>query len=254
MTHPSDRLDPRSVTDLFERYLREQIQAQSCGLGFPQVGEEVTPYETAPVQPIDPQLAWGDALRASEYLPGEKTEWPLPPEWPSLVQQQEPLAALAFALGNYPQLVRHVHPLLTEPPAALRLRVQTITAAPALLAWARQHTREPARLLAAGVLRLAGQYDSAADLLQHQPSPAWQPLHANERAALDWHQGRHEAALATWLALPDSLPVRFNRGMAGLFLGQPALAREQLAPVIAALPETSAWHHLACLYAMMAEG
>jgi hypothetical protein len=47
--------------------------------------------------------------------------------------------------------------------------------------------------------------------------------------------------------------VLFNRGMAALFLGQPAKARNWLARAADQLPETSGWHHLGRLYLALAE-
>jgi hypothetical protein len=49
------------------------------------------------------------------------------------------------------------------------------------------------------------------------------------------------------------LPVRFNLGMADLFLGKTKSARKTLEAVTAELPKTSAWHHLARLYLALAE-
>ena len=45
----------------------------------------------------------------------------------------------------------------------------------------------------------------------------------------------------------------FNRGMAALFLGRPAEAREPLRQAVAQLPEKGSWHHLARLYLTLAE-
>ena len=44
-----------------------------------------------------------------------------------------------------------------------------------------------------------------------------------------------------------------RRGMAALFLGRAAEAVEPLKAAIAGLPETSAWHHLGCLYLALAQ-
>ncbi len=107
-------------------------------------------------------------------------------------------------------------------------------------------------LLAAGVLRLAHQFDEAADLLRRKPPSEWQAAHANEEAALAWHRGRAEEAAALWRRQPESVPVLFNRGMAALFLGDAATARTSLDQAAAALPETGAWHHLARLYLALA--
>ena len=48
------------------------------------------------------------------------------------------------------------------------------------------------------------------------------------------------------------MPVLFNRGMAALFLGRRDEAVAALTQAVAALPDTSAWHHLGHLYLALA--
>jgi tetratricopeptide (TPR) repeat protein len=253
MTRPNETTDRTSVTDLFQQYLYRQIDAHAQGLGYAEPAADVVPYEAGPVQPVDPQLAWKDAVTAARLLgPAGDPNLRVPPEWPALVSQQEPAVALAFALGNFPQLVRNLHALLTANPPALRVGPAVASAAPELTAWAAQQDG-PQRLLAAGVLRLAGQFDAAAELLDATPADDWQAVHANETAALAWHRGEFDRALGLWQRQSDSVPVLFNRGMAALFVGRPAEAIDALTRAIAGLPETSAWHHLACLYLALAQ-
>ena len=254
-SHAAGARTPPPLAELFAEYLKGQTAAQAVGLGFAEPGGEVEPFESVPVQPVDPALAWSDALAAVGHVPAAaKAEWTTPADWPALVAAQEPAVALAFSLGNYPQLVRNLHPLLAGGnPAALRAGPTRGAAAPALVEWARNCTAYPQLLLAAGVLRLARQFDEADGLLKRNPPPAeWQATHANEEAALAWHRGDAEAAAALWAKKPESTPVVFNRGMAALFLGDGAAARAALTKAAAALPETSAWHHLARLYLAMA--
>jgi tetratricopeptide (TPR) repeat protein len=71
-------------------------------------------------------------------------------------------------------------------------------------------------------------------------------------AALAWHRGEADKALALWEKQEPLAPVLFNRGMAAVFLGRTDLARASLDAAVAQLPETSAWHHLARLYATLA--
>lgn len=237
-----------TVQDFFARYLRGQVDAHRDGLGFPAAGDAVTPFDATPVQPVDPRLAWADAVTAGQLL-APTAAWAVPPGWPDLVAQQEPAVAIAFGLGNFPQLVRHVLPLLTSTPTALRQETGSPLDVPGILDWAKACRDEPMRLLAAGVLRLARQFDLAEALLAGPNSD----LNANERAALAWHRGHGEQALTAWRAQKPSIPVLFNRGMAALFLGQPETARADLDAAIALLPEASAWHHLASLYRAMAD-
>ncbi len=247
----SGRITAESVSELFARYLDRQIDAQAEGLGFAPATDEVEPYDSVPVQPIDPRLAWDEArgvLRAfAGPVPGAVKA---PLEWPQLVLACEPAVALAFALGNYPQLVRDLHPLLAGGnPSSWRPRPGGGLASQALLDWARHQPGSYPRLLAGGVLRLARAYDQAEEFLQEAPAESqWQAVWENEKAALAWHRGQAEQALALWQGQAESVPVLFNRGMASLFLGRTREARAFLSQAVAVLPESSSWHHLGQLY------
>ncbi len=100
-------------------------------------------------------------------------------------------------------------------------------------------------VLAAGLSRLIGDFDEAEKLLPTDD--------ANERAALLWHRGKSEEALATWDAMPETPAVLFNRGMALLFPGKTIEAKAALTKAIASVPETSGWNALARLYLAVAE-
>jgi hypothetical protein len=252
---PPGRPEGLPLAELFTRYLRRQADAHAEGLGYPEAAE-VVPFETVAAQPVDPRLAWAGAVEAARHFAVPPASWAVPPEWPALVASQEPALAFAFSLGNYPQLVRHLQPLLAGgDPAALRAAAPRPAEAPGLAEWAAGVGHGPPLLLAAGVLRLARRFDEAADLLARAAdlSGPWQPVRANEEAALLWHRGEAEAGLARWQAQEPAVPVLFNRGMAALFLGGPAEARAPLAQAAERLPETSAWHHLAGLYRALAE-
>jgi hypothetical protein len=244
------------------RYVQRQAEAHAAGLAALEVMGEVEPYEAGPVQPIDARPAWDEALAAVRHLAVKQDRtWKAPPGWPQLVAAHEPAYSLALALGNFPQLVRNLHPLLqTANLAELRPSAAARAAhAPGLAEWAEKvagQKKFPDVLLALGTLRLAHLYEQAERLMAacEADVPAeWQALWDNEKAALAWHRGDLQAALTLWQAMPDSVPVLFNRGMAALFLDQPAAARETLNRVVAELPETSAWHHLARLYLTLAE-
>ena len=235
-----------NVAELLTRYLARQTESASQGLGFADLGD-ATPYDSVPIQPVEPRQAWKDAIAAAPAA-----TWEVPPTWPTLVAQQEPAVAIAFCLGNYPQIVRHIHPLLSGEPVALRQETSQATPAPELVAWAAKAKTDPARLLAAGVLRLARHFDRAAELLASIQDSAWIATRDNEAAALAWHRGEGKKALSMWVALEPTPTVLFNRGMALLFLGRNADAVEPLSAAVASLPETSAWHHLASLYLTLA--
>jgi hypothetical protein len=252
---------PPPLAELLARYLNSQASAHGEGMAFAETGE-VVPHEAAPVQPVDPKLAWEEALAAPRcFVPGaEVRSVQAPADWPTLVAAHEPEAALPFCTGNFPQLVRDLHALLrTADLTTLRQPPGRAASVPALPEWAEQVGRKaaPAQVLAAvGALRLARQFDAAAELLaRHELSvPAeWQPCWANERAALAWHCGRADEAAALWLVEPETAPVLFNRGMAALFLGRAADARAPLSQAVQQLPEASPWHHLGRLYLALAE-
>jgi tetratricopeptide (TPR) repeat protein len=251
---PSDRPAALPLAELFTRYLQRQADAQAQGLGFAEPSGEVTPYEAVPVQPVDPALAFRETLEVRRFFPvAARGSWAAPPDWPAVVAAHEPEVSVAFCLGNFPQLVRNLHPLLADSPSAVRVNVGRPVSVPALLDWT-EKAREPhARLLAAGALRLARQFELAGKLLSQVTDKAWQALRANEEASLAWHRGQTEDAFRMWQAQESSLPVLFNRGMAALFLGQTGAAREALEQAAAGLPETSSWHHLARLYRTLAE-
>jgi tetratricopeptide (TPR) repeat protein len=241
------------LSDLFTRYLQRQAGACARGLGYPESADEVVPHEAVPVQPVDPQRALEDGLAVLGHLKGPAQTPDAPPDWPALVAAQEPAVSLAFCLANFPQLVRTLHPLLAGDLTSLRGTPGRAVPAPGLEDWAGRAREYPQVLVAAGALRLARHFDGAARLLvRSEAPPAWRALAANEKAALAWHAGRAEEALALWQAQEPSVPVLFNRGMASLFLGQAAAARPALAQAVAALPETSAWHHLGQLYLALA--
>jgi tetratricopeptide (TPR) repeat protein len=255
MTHAHDSTDRPagpSLADLFAQYLRQQTVAAAQGLGYAEPTEQVEPYDTVPVQPVDPRLAWEDALAAAAFWP-PAPKFTVPPEWPSLVAAQEPAVAVAFCLGNYPQVVRNLHPLLSADPAALRTVPVAPVTMPTLTEWARQTRTALQALLAAGVLRLAGHFDQAQELLSAaEVNAPWKALRDNEQAALAWHRGQTEEALRSWQTQEASVPVQFNRGMALLFLGHPTEAQAALTAAVHQLPETSAWHHLGQLYLALA--
>ena len=220
------------------------------------------PFEAVSAQPIDPRLAWNEAISVlSCFQPGLKKAVLQPPaDWSSLVAAHEPMLALAFCAGNFPQLLRNLQSLLSvKDLGSLRPAAGRPGAAPAVVEWARQTIEKglfPQSLLALGALRLAKQYDLAAEAIRkHQAGiPAeWRAAWANEEAALAWHRGDAQKADQLWQAQPDSIPVHFNRGMAALFLGRPADARSSLAMAVEQLADDSAWHHLGRLYMALAE-
>lgn len=270
MTNPSDKLNPAGLPDLSEllaRYLHGQVGTQEAGLAVSMTGE-VVPHEAAPTQPADPKLAWEEALVVVPFYSSKAKTKTLkaPPDWPALVAAQEPVVAVPFCLGNFPQMVRSLQPLLHLAPGAHATRLATpvkatnapSVASPELIHWADQTVKRkqfPDSLLAIAALRLARDFNRAEQLIldDSKVEKEWRPAWENERAATDWHRGRMKHALASWQAQKETVPVLFNRGMACLFMNQHAEARALLHQAVTHLSEDGAWHHLARLYLALAE-
>jgi hypothetical protein len=250
----TNRPTPATIADLFKQYLGGQVAARAEGLGLELPDGEVTPFDVVPVQPVDPKQAWEDALAAVRMFPGvEARSWPVPAEWPVLVHGQEPALAMAFSVGNYPQLVRNLQPLLAgDDVTGLRADSARANAPAGLIEWT-STVKEPAELvIAAGALRLAHHFDDAERLLKRVTAAPWKDLLDNEKAALAWHRGQFEAAAKAWQSQKPTAPVLFNRGMAALFLGD-SKARNSLNEAVKLLPDTGAWHHLGRLYLALAD-
>jgi len=250
------------LADLLERYLNKQSEAHGSGLATFDPHGEVLPFEAGPVQPVDPAPAWHEGVRVLNYITANAKsgqELKAPPGWPTLVAAHEPIVSLAFCIGNFPQLMRNLHLLLHGDPARLRPIAGKPIDLPELLAWAAKvagKKQYPELLVALGSLRLARQFEAADRVIaQHDATaPAeWRAAWENEKAALAWHRGNAEDALASWQTQQENAPVLFNRGMAALFLGRPVDTVKSLTKAIDLLPESSAWHHLARLYRTLAQ-
>lgn len=242
------------LTDLLASYLAKQAEAQAAGIAT--YDGEVTPYEVGPVQPLDPKLAWDESQTAVGAAQRQKA----PPHWSALVAGHESTVAIAFCAGNFPQMMRNFHTILTETNLAkLRPEAGRPAAAPELAAWIEMVARKPQfpqMLLALGVLRLAKHFAEAEAFIRTHDAavPAeWRTAWENEKAAVAWHGGRWDEARKVWDTLEATVSVLFNRGMAALFTGDPVAAKQHLTAAVAQLPENSAWHHLGRLYLTMAQ-
>jgi tetratricopeptide (TPR) repeat protein len=232
-----------SLEDLMIRFLASRSDAAATAVEF---GEgDVEPHEVATGFRVDPWAAWNDATSQINAA-----AVPLPPDWATLVNQPASAFAVPMAIGNFPQRVRDLHPLLIkfEPTELRPSGSQTpMPGLAALRSWISKNAASQA-LVAAGVARAVGDFETAEKLLTTND-----PAATNERAALLWHRGRCEEALTAWNAMPESPAVLFNRGMALLFLGNLAEAKIALEKAAAVLPETSGWKTLALLYLSVAE-
>jgi tetratricopeptide (TPR) repeat protein len=240
------------LAELMARFLNRRSEAVAGGLASTEPGD-VELHEAVPVQSVDPKQAWDEGTAVLEHY-GVAVPATAPADWSSLVAAQPSHTGLAFAIGNYPQMVRDLAPLYRE---AEDLAVLPMPEGPAVAVTAVPATEFPAVLLALGTLRLARQWDAADALIQAHAGrvpTAFAAAWANEEAAISWHRGRKDAAARLWQQLPETVPVLFNRGMAALFSGQPDKARNDLRQAVAQLPEASGWHHLGRLYLALAGG
>jgi tetratricopeptide (TPR) repeat protein len=248
------------LEELMSGFLRRQAAARAAGLAELPLGE-VEPYEAAFAPVVEPRVAWNDALSALKLLDREngKIEFNAPADWSSLVAANDSVAAVTYAAGHFPQLLRDLPALIEAPRRPNPDKSAEPVSVPSLITWtteAAARGRWPQVLFGIGALRLARQLDTAARLLEDiraRIPQRWQDALANEEAALAWRRGQSERAVQLWNDLPDSAPAWFNRGLAALFLDRPAEARAALAKAVALLPDESAWHHLARLYLALAE-
>jgi hypothetical protein len=251
---------------LLTRFLNERAQAHVDGLvDFDPLAKagsaDVTPYDAGLLQPIDAKLAWTEALAAAPYFqPGMAIKkWTVPPDWASLVAGHEPVVALPFCLGNFPQLVRRFDSIFPNASrSGFSASAGSALTVPALVRWTEQvaaNKQWPQMLLALGSLRLAKNFDQAESFAAAHDGAIpreWRAAWENEKAALAWHQGRADAARDLWNTLQACVPVLFNRGLADIFGGDAARGSAAMDAVAAQIPDTSAWHHLARLYALLA--
>ena len=243
MTRNTSSFGQPSLEDLMVRFLASHSDAAATAVEF---GEsDVEPHEVATGFRVDPLAAWNDATSQINAA-----TVPMPPDWATLVNQPASAFAVPMAVGNFPQRVRDLQPLLAKfEPAELRPSgsQQPTPGLPALRNWIAKNSGTNL-LIAAGLARLIGDFAIAEKLVN-----ANDPATANERAALLWHRGECEQASAAWNAMLESPAVLFNRGMALLFLGKIAEAKLSLAFAIGRLPESSGWNTLARLYLAVAE-
>ncbi len=252
------------LNQLMETFLRQR--AESPDVDLAEQGSEVVLFQSAGVQLVDPQTALESALEAVRHFDGaelfQAKTAKAPPEWATLVRAQESSAAVPFCLGNFPQMIRSLAPLVSETDLA---RLKPRPGRPAPLHGTLERGEKAAAegrwaevFLAAALLRNAGQFVESAQLLNRirQAGPAgFQSLLLNEEAGLAWHRGEHEYAAQLWSSHPkqENPVIQFNRGLSALFGNVRAGAAGLFRSAAGSLPERSAWHHLARLYLALSE-
>jgi tetratricopeptide (TPR) repeat protein len=247
------RKTPPTLNDLLVGFVNRNVDAAAIEAEAGALGD-VEPHEVAVGFRVDPALAWREGVAALAALNQPVSKISAPAEWSAVVVRHDAVAAQPLALGCYPQRVRDLSALLQATDlSAFRPSGESRPASISLGKWAAKQCaagEKSGTLLAAAVLRAAGDFDAAAPILDQADSDADVD---NERAALLWQRGEWEQAEAIWKQLPDSAVAWFNRGMSALFLNQKVQARECLKKAVAQLPDSSGWHHLASLYLALSE-
>lgn len=255
MGHPSaDQAEtvPPTLEELFSGYL-----AKADTLAPASRPGQVEPYDSGVSHPTDALVAWQGALVGLAGLAGQGASLERPSDWTVLVHEHESCPAIARAAGNYPQLMRDLPGLLQATQLADLLQSPAPAHdLPGLSTWATRVSRNSfaGRVLAAGVLRLAGHFEEAEEFLRDEQKLSATELHLlqNERAALAWHRGERDSAIRLWTAAPDSVSRQFNLGMAKLF-HDPSESMPLLQSAIKSLADEDPWRHLAGIYLALAE-
>ncbi|MFL5240979.1 MAG: tetratricopeptide repeat protein [Gemmataceae bacterium] len=259
------KLEPGSpqaiLAELFTKYVRQQAAAHDAGFFNPEDRGDVLPHDAATAQPVDSGLAWNEACTVIDYLAPESntSSWKVPPDWSNLVAHQGNLTAIPFCLGNFPQEVQDYSSLLQQDGFVLGKPTVTFSISTKLQSWLEKASWKGSHanpLMAGAILRLAGDFDQAEQMLNDHKDTMpdkWRAAWTNEQAALEWQRGRTEEAAALWQKQTASVPVHFNRGLAALVLGHPGRAEKELSQAVSKLPDNGAWHHLGRVYLAMVE-
>ena len=248
--HPE--LAPPSLGELFARYLNNtESHPVDTRPGL------VEPYDAGVVHPVDAHLAWQGAQTSLASVAAQGTQFERPADWTALVQAHGSIPAVAMAAGNFPQLMSDLPGLLQADNLADLLRSPApVHELPGLSSWAAHLAKNSfaGRMLAGGVLRLAGQLESASMFLHDEQGLTGTELEIlqNERAALAWNRGDRDSAVRLWMKLPASAVGQFNLGMAILF-DKPSRALPYLQSAIQLRAEEDPWRHLAGIYLALAE-
>jgi len=247
---------PLDLQTLFRSFLKRQSVSRDA---VAKTGE-VVPHQGGAALTLNAQQCWDASAVALSLLSDGISSCRPPEEWGALVGQLEPVMALAFAAGNFPQMVRpeaSIFELTTLPkPYACR---QPSADCDFLAPWAEKAIVSldyASAILAAGIMRAAGEFDKAKLLINKLRSKLpekWRASLDNEEAALAWHRGHPSEAVRLWQAQKVSVPILFNLGMASIFGGQAEEGRAPLRRAVSQLPEESPWNHLASLYLAMTE-
>jgi hypothetical protein len=219
--------------------LRTVSEESLAGLRPGVVPEGIEPHDAHAGIAPPPLEAWGAAI-AHANAPDTQ----MPPTWSSVVLESPRVPHIALVAGEFPQRL-DVAALLENP---LQWEETPKEGRHELRAWAHEQKTASSRLLAAGVLRVAGDADGCLEVLrQAKEAGASEMDHALMMGALAFDAGKPETARRYWETVPEG-PARWhNLGLVALVTGAPS--RHLFTRAAAGLNESDPWHHLAALCA-----
>ncbi len=221
-----------SVAQLVRRALQQMGHQHQHNLALPAQGA-VEPHMAVDSLALEPELAWQATLEV--LLSPLRAQLTTPPGWPAWMERLPATGWLVHAVGEFPQR------LAMESVLEGDLLSPALVDTPPL-----PHGKSPAdHLLAAALLRQAGQFAEASARLDRVTVLDWADSVTNERAALAWQQGDCAAAKKLWESCAALPGILYNRALARCAAGQLDTARELFNRAAEAWPDTSPWHHLA---------
>lgn len=241
---------PPSLATLTARFLAQQ--AMSPG---DDVLSEVQPHEVVTSFRTDAAVMWKDAKAPFELF-GANVSIPIPLDWSAFAASQNDATIMLLSLGSVPQQMRELNdfkPSFASPNPSATGHFEKLVNG---LESCRKSASIAERLMAAGILRMLGRFDSAKSLLALAEPECHGPFAnvlANERAALIWQQGDRTGAMTAWQAMGDGPVAAFNCGVCEWMQGRPSAAAALFDRAAGSIPDRSGWSHLAAFYASICE-
>lgn len=243
-------MPPPSLATLTARFLANQATLPNDVM-LP----EVQPHEVVTSFRADSSVMWKDAKAPFELF-GATVSIPIPLDWSAFAANQSDSTVMLLSLGSVPQQMRELNafePTAPTPNPSLAGNFEKLVNG---LESCRKSASIAERLMAAGILKMLGRFDSAESLIALAEPECYGPfvnVLANERAALLWHRGDVSGALAAWNTMPNGPVTAFNRGVCEWMLGRPSAAAALFDRAAGSIPDRSGWSHLAAFYASICE-
>jgi tetratricopeptide (TPR) repeat protein len=256
MTMPNQEtqvLAAPSIATLMGRYLAARQQVSESV--EPDLSE-VEPHDAATGFRAAVSTTWAETTAIFRVLGLKAERVAAPPEWATFVALDE-VSLAPFAAGFAPQRLRQPADLL-QANLHHSQRFANHAGLGNLRTWIRKSLKSQSAtqlLLAAGIATALGDWSDAQDCLAAAEKlcvKEWAAAWQNQKAALLWRKGEHQAAKAIWEKLTHHGLRSFNLGLANWQLGNTAEGVKLLEEAGDALPEHSGWSHLARLYATLA--